>query len=173
MTFTSFILSKWIILCELNKNKFIWEITSSNPQAPFLSYQLISVALHGSGFHPTAVYISDLVEHTILLPKMNIPPYIMMDKFTCQAPGYLCTEELDWSWFYLLSLRRIFFPCGFFLVPCIKQLLCFSYNGWPMILVMRAHNFSKLAFKGGVRIIILPCAIWSIMSKLGVLWVYI
>ena len=64
-----------------------------NPQAPFLSYQLISVALHGSIFHPTAFYISDLVEHIILLPKRNIPPKIMMDNFTIQAPGYLCTEE--------------------------------------------------------------------------------
>ena len=48
----------------------------SNPQALFLSYQLISVALHGSSFHPTAGYISDLVEHIILLPKRKIPPEI-------------------------------------------------------------------------------------------------
>ena len=34
----------------------------SNPQALFLSYQLISVSLHWSSFHPVVVYISDLVE---------------------------------------------------------------------------------------------------------------
>ena len=39
-----------------------------NTQEPFLTYQLISVALHGASLHPTAVYISDLVEHIILLP---------------------------------------------------------------------------------------------------------
>ena len=72
-----------------------------NPQEPFLTYQLTSVALHGSNLHPTAVYIYDLVEHVILLPKRKIPPDIMMERFTCQAPGYLCIEEPDWSWFYL------------------------------------------------------------------------
>ena len=41
-----------------------------------------------------------------------------------------------------------------------------------MVLVTRAHKFSKLEFRGGVRIIILPCPIWSIMSKSGVLSVY-
>ena len=51
-----------------------FSLHGSNPQAPFLSYQLISVALHGSIFHPTTVYISDLVEHIIILPKRNIPP---------------------------------------------------------------------------------------------------
>ena len=40
-----------------------------------------------------------------------------------------------------------------------------------MVLVTRAHKFSKLAFSGGVRIIILPCPNWSIMSKSGVLLV--
>ena len=58
-----------------------------NPQEPFLTYQLTSVALHGSSIHSAAVYISDLVEHIILLPKRNIPLDIMMDNFTCQAPG--------------------------------------------------------------------------------------
>ena len=66
-----------------------------NPQEPFFTYQLISVALHGSSLHPTVVCISDLVEHIILLPKRNIPPDIMMERFTYQAPGYLCTEEPD------------------------------------------------------------------------------
>ena len=66
-----------------------------NPQEPFLTYQLISVALHGSSLHPAAVYISNLVEHIILLPNTKIPQDIMMESFTCQAPGYLCTEELD------------------------------------------------------------------------------
>ena len=47
----------------------------SNPQALFLSYQLILVALHGSNFHPATVYVPDSVEHFILLPKRNIPPY--------------------------------------------------------------------------------------------------
>ena len=45
----------------------------SNPQALFLSSQLISVALHGSSFHPAVVYVLDSVEHIILLPKRNIP----------------------------------------------------------------------------------------------------
>ena len=62
-----------------------------NPQEPFLTYQLTSVALHGSSLH--SAIISDLVEHIILLPKRNIPPEIMMERFTCQALGYLCTEE--------------------------------------------------------------------------------
>ena len=38
-----------------------------------------------------------------------------------------------------------------------------------MVLVTRAHKFSKLAFSGGVRIIILPCPIWSFISKSGVM----
>ena len=42
-----------------------------------------------------------------------------------------------------------------------------------MVLVTRAHKFYKLAFKGGVRIIILPCPNWSIMPKLGVFSVII
>ena len=54
-----------------------------NPQEPFLTYQLISVALHGSSLHLAAIYIYDLVEHIILLPKRNIPPDIMMERFTC------------------------------------------------------------------------------------------
>ena len=62
-------------------------------QEPFLTFHLTSVALHGSSLHPAALYISDLVEHIILLPKRKIPPDIMMERFTCQAPGYLCTEE--------------------------------------------------------------------------------
>ena len=66
-----------------------------NPQEPFLTYQLILVSQHGSSLHPTPVYISDLVEYIILLPKRNIPQDIMMERFTCQAPGYLCTEEPD------------------------------------------------------------------------------
>ena len=66
-----------------------------NPQEPFLTYQLTSVALHGSSIHPTVVYIFYLVAHIILLSKRKIPPDIMMERFTCQAPGYLCTEEPD------------------------------------------------------------------------------
>ena len=65
----------------------------SNSQAPFLSHQLISAALHGSIFHPVAVYILDSVGHIILLPKRKIPLEIMMNNFTCQDPRYLCTEE--------------------------------------------------------------------------------
>ena len=53
------------------------------PQEPFLTYQLTSVALHGSSLHPTTVYISDLVENIIILPKRKIPPDIMMESFTC------------------------------------------------------------------------------------------
>ena len=49
---------------------------SLNSQEPFLTFQLTSAALHGSSFHPVAVYISDLVEHIILLPKRKIPPDI-------------------------------------------------------------------------------------------------
>ena len=59
---------------------------SLNSQEPFLTFQLTKVALHGSSLHPTAVYISDLVEHIIILPKKNIPPDIIMERFTCQAP---------------------------------------------------------------------------------------
>ena len=66
-----------------------------NPQEHFLTYQFTSVALHGSSLHPTAVYISDLVEHIILLPKRKITLDIMMERFTCQALGYLCIEEPD------------------------------------------------------------------------------
>ena len=54
----------------------------SNSQEPFLSLQMISVALHGSSLHLAAVYIFDLVEHIILLPKRKIPPEIMMGRFT-------------------------------------------------------------------------------------------
>ena len=36
-----------------------------------------------------------------------------------------------------------------------------------MVLVTRAHKFSKLAFRWGIGIIILPCPNWSIMPKLG------
>ena len=49
----------------------------SNSQALFLSYQLISVALHGSSFHLAVVYISNSVEHIIILPKRKIPLDIM------------------------------------------------------------------------------------------------
>ena len=64
-----------------------------NPQEAFLTYQLTSVALHGSSLYPEAIYISDLAEHIILLPKRNISPEIMLDRFTCHASGYLCIEE--------------------------------------------------------------------------------
>ena len=37
-----------------------------------------------------------------------------------------------------------------------------------MVLVTRAHKLSKLAFRGGVRIIILNFPIWSIFHSLGV-----
>ena len=50
----------------------------SNSQALFISYQLILVALHGSSFHLAVVYISDSVEHILLLPKRKIPPYIII-----------------------------------------------------------------------------------------------
>ena len=50
----------------------------SNSQALLLSYQLISVALHGSSFHPATVYIYDLVEHILLIPKRNIPLEIII-----------------------------------------------------------------------------------------------
>ena len=64
-----------------------------HPQEAFLTYQLTSFAIHGSSLHPAAVYISDLVEHIVLLPNRKIPPDIMMESFTCQAPGNMCTEE--------------------------------------------------------------------------------
>ena len=44
----------------------------SNSQALLLSYQLISVSLHRSSFHPSTIYIYDLVEHILLLPKRKI-----------------------------------------------------------------------------------------------------
>ena len=66
-----------------------------NPQEPFLTYRLTLVSLHGSSLHPTAVYISDSVEHIILLPNRKIPLEIMMERLRCQAPGYLCTKEPD------------------------------------------------------------------------------
>ena len=50
----------------------------SNPQALFLSYQLISVALHGFNFYPAAVYVRDSFEHILLLPKRKIPPDIFI-----------------------------------------------------------------------------------------------
>ena len=68
-----------------------------NPQEIFLTYQLISVALHGSNLHLETVYIYYLVEHIILLPKRKIPLDITMERFTCQALGYLCTEAPYWS----------------------------------------------------------------------------
>ena len=49
-----------------------------NPQALLLSYQLISVALHGSNFHPAAVYVPNSFEHILLLPKRKIPPNIFI-----------------------------------------------------------------------------------------------
>ena len=49
-----------------------------NSQVPFLYHQLISVALHGSGFHPVAVYIFNLVEHILILPKRKIPTEIII-----------------------------------------------------------------------------------------------
>ena len=49
-----------------------------NPQALFLSYQLISISLHGSNFHHAVVYISNSVECIVLLPKWNIPPYVFL-----------------------------------------------------------------------------------------------
>ena len=66
-----------------------------NSQEPFLTFQLTLVALHGSSLHLAAIYISDLVEHIILLPKRKISLDIMMERFTCQDLGYLCTEEPD------------------------------------------------------------------------------
>ena len=59
-----------------------------------------------------------------------------------------------------------FFPCGFFLAPCIEKLIYFTWcNGWPMILVTRAHRLTKLAFRGGVRIINPPLSKFGHMSK--------
>ena len=53
---------------------FIWcSSHGSNSQAPFLSHQLISIALHVSSFHPAAIYIPDSFGDIILIPKRNIP----------------------------------------------------------------------------------------------------
>ena len=88
-----------------------------NPQEPFLTYQLISVALHGSSFHPAVVYVPDLVEHIILLPKKKIPLDIGWRSLHARPED-------------LLSLRGGFFSHVVFSpVPCIKQLLYFRYNG--------------------------------------------
>ena len=63
-----------------------------------------------------------------------------------------------------------FFPCGFSPAPCIKQWIYFTWcNGWPMVLVTRAHSLSKLAFRGGVRIINPPLSKFGHMSKSGVM----
>ena len=61
----------------------------SNSQELFLSYQLISVALHGSSFHLAAVYVLDSVEHFLLLPKRKIPLDIIisLERFTCTTSG--------------------------------------------------------------------------------------
>ena len=50
----------------------------SNSQAPFLSLQMISIALHGSSFHHATVYISDSVGYIVLLSKRKIPLDISM-----------------------------------------------------------------------------------------------
>ena len=50
----------------------------SNSHERFLSYQLISVALHGSNFHPAVVYVPDSFENILLLPKWKIPPEIFI-----------------------------------------------------------------------------------------------
>ena len=67
----------------------------SNSQALFLSHQLISVALHGSNFYLADVYVPNLVEHFLLLPKRKIPLDIIisLDRFTCTASGCCCIEE--------------------------------------------------------------------------------
>ena len=56
----------------------VCSLDGANSQALCLSHQLVSVALHGSSFHPTSIYISDSVEHIPLIPKRNIPPDIII-----------------------------------------------------------------------------------------------
>ena len=63
-----------------------------NPQEPFVTYQLISVSLHGSSLHSVVVYISDLVEHIILLPKRKIPIDIMMESSHAR-PQDTCAQK--------------------------------------------------------------------------------
>ena len=61
----------------------------SNYQALFLSHQSISVALHGSNFHLTVVYVPDSVEHFLILPKRKIHPDIIIsvESFACTSLG--------------------------------------------------------------------------------------
>ena len=84
-----------------------------NSQEPFLTFQLTSVALDGSSLHPTTIYIFYLVEHIILLPKRNITLDIMMEGFTCQAPGYAQKNHIDPDSTCLIRAGN-FFPRGFF-----------------------------------------------------------
>ena len=84
-----------------------------NPQEAFLTYQLTSIALHGSILHPATVYISNLVEHIIILPKRNIPLDIMMDRFTFQASD-TCAQNNQIDLDYTCLIRGgAFFPYGF------------------------------------------------------------
>ena len=70
-------------------------------------------------------------------------------------------SNLNLDSIYLVSWRD-FFPCGFFSSSLYWAVTLLTWcNGWPMVLVTRAHRLSKLAFRGGVRILILPCPIWS------------
>ena len=93
----------------------------SNPQALFLSYQLISVALvHGSNFHPAAVYVPNSFEHIIILPKRNIHPdifiyfgFIGSHRRSQDVVSYKNQKFL----YLLLSLRGGIFPMRFFLFP--------------------------------------------------------
>ena len=50
-----------------------FSLHGSYSQERLLSYQLISIALHGSNFHLAVVYVPDSLEHILLLPKRNIP----------------------------------------------------------------------------------------------------
>ena len=59
-----------------------------NSQALLFSHQLTSFALHGSSFHLAAVYVPDLVEHFLLLPKrkISVDIVISLERFTCIVP---------------------------------------------------------------------------------------
>ena len=63
-----------------------------------------------------------------------------------------------------------FFPCGFFPRSLYRAVTLFTWcNGWPMVLVTRAHSLFKLEFTGGVRIINPPLSQFVHMYKSGVM----
>ena len=103
---------------------------------------------------PTTVYISDLVEHIIILPKRKIPPDIWW-RVSHARPQDTCAQKNQIDPDSTCLIRRgVFSHVVFPQHVVFEQLPYFTWcNGWPVVLVTRAHRLSKLAFRGGVRII--------------------